>query len=105
MVNSPFTLALITGMSVEDVSENALANLGWDEVKLPHPVFIGDTLYCESTVLEARESRSHPEAGIVRVRSRGINQDGKIVIDFCRSILIYKRSAAPPKGCFPQIDE
>ena len=103
LVNSPFTLALITGMSVEDVSENALANLGWEEVTLPHPVFIGDTLFCETTVLEVRESRSHPEAGIIKVCSRGINQDGNIVIEFRRSILIYKRYAAPRKGAFPEI--
>ena len=105
LVNSPFTLSLITGMSVEDVSENAMANLGWDEVRLTNPVFVGDTLYCESEVLEKRESNSHPEAGIVKVRSRGVNQDGQVVIDFRRSILVYRRACAPSKGNFPEIKE
>ena len=105
LVNSPFTLALITGMSVEDVSENAMANLGWEDVRLNHPVFIGDTLYCGTEVLEKRESRSYPEAGIVQVLSRGINQAGKVVIEFRRNIMVYKRKAAPPKGHFPETKE
>lgn len=103
LVNSTFTLSLIAGMSVPDVSQNALANLGWDEVKLTHPVFIGDTLYCESEVLEKRESKSHSEAGIVTVRTRGINQAGKVVIDFKRTMMIYKRDHAPQPGHFPAI--
>ena len=105
LVNSTFTLALIVGMSVTDVSENAMANLGWEEVKLPNPVFIGDTLYCATEVLEKRESKSYPEAGIVRVRSRGINQDGKVVIDFVRSIMVYKKGKGPVGGRFPEVDE
>ncbi len=104
LVNSTFTLALVVGMTVSDVSENAMANLGWEEVKLPHPVFVGDTLYCETEVLTVRESKSYPEAGIVKVRSRGINQDGKVVIDFVRSIMIYKRGSSPRKDLFPAID-
>ena len=103
LVNSPFTLALITGMSVEDVSQNALANLGWEDIRLTHPVFIGDTLYCESEVLDKRESQSYPEAGIVKVRSRGINQEGNIVIEFGRSILVYKRDHAPAQEGFPDV--
>ena len=105
LVNSTFTLALITGMSVSDVSENAMANLGWEEIKLPHPVFIGDTLYCETEVLSKRESNSYPEAGIVRVCSRGINQGGAVVIDLVRAIMVYKRDSAPKKGLFPEIEE
>ena len=105
LVNSPFTLALITGLSVEDVSENALANLGWEEVRLTRPVFVGDTLYCETQVLAKRESGSYPEAGIVTVRSRGINQKGQIVIEFRRNILVYKRDAAPPRSRFPETEE
>jgi acyl dehydratase len=103
LVNSTFTLALVTGMTVPDVSEHAVANLGWEEVRLPHPVFVGDTLYCETEVLSKRESRSHPEAGIVQVRTRGINQDGQVVIDFKRSVMVYKRDHAPRRGFFPEV--
>jgi acyl dehydratase len=95
LVNSAFTLALITGMSVADVSQNAFANLGWDEVRLPHPVYEGDTLYAESEVLEARPSRSRPTVGIVRIRTVGYNQDGTPVIEFLRSIMVYRRDHLP----------
>ena len=105
LVNSTFTLALVVGMSVPDVSQNAMANLGWEEVTLPNPVFVGDTLYCETEVLSKRESRTYPEAGIVQVRSRGINQDGKVVIDFKRSVMVYKKDAAPSRGLFPEVEE
>ncbi|MSQ23404.1 MAG: MaoC family dehydratase [Chloroflexi bacterium] len=99
LVNSCFTLALITGMSVADVSQNAVANLGWEEVALPHPVFEGDTLYAESEVLSARPSASRPHAGIVQVATRGYNQDGTRVIEFKRSIMIYRRGHVPePPG-------
>ena len=104
LVNSTFTLALVVGMSVPDVSQNAMANLGWEEIKLPNPVFVGDTIYCETEVLSKRVSRSYPEAGIVRVRSRGINQDGKVVIDFSRSVMVYKKDASPGKGLFPEVE-
>ena len=105
LVNSTFTLALMTGMSVSDVSENAMANLGWENVKLTHPVFIGDTLYCETEVLSKRESNSYPEAGIIKVRSRGINQDGKVVIDYTRTIMVYKKDSAPARARFPEVKE
>ena len=105
LVNSTFTLALIVGMSVSDVSQNAMANLGWEDVKLPNPVFIGDTLYCETEVLGKRESKSYPNAGVLRVRSRGINQDGKVVIDYIRSVMVYKRDQAPKLGSLPEVDE
>lgn len=71
LVNSAFTVSLIVGMSVRDVSQNAIANLGWKEIRLPSPVFVGDTLYAESTVLEKRESKSRPNAGIVKVSTLG----------------------------------
>ena len=103
LVNSTFTLALVVGMSVSDVSQNAMANLGWEEVKLPNPVFIGDTLYCETEVLSKRESRTYPEAGIVQVLSRGINQDGDVVIEFRRNVMVYKTDSAPGKGSFPEV--
>jgi acyl dehydratase len=95
LVNSTLTLSIVVGMSVNDVSLNAVANLGWDEVRLPHPLFAGDTLYAESEVLGIRESRSRPNAGIVTVRTRGYNQHCDLVIDFKRSALIYRRGAAP----------
>ena len=105
LVNSTFTLALVVGMSVPDVSEQAMANLGWSEIRLPNPVFLGDTLYCETEVLARRESKSFSEAGIVKVRSRGVNQDGRVVIDLTRSVMIYKRAHAPSGDAFPEILE
>ena len=95
LVDSTFTLALVTGQSVTDISQNVLANLGWDEVRLPHPVYEGDTIYSQSEVLAARESRSRPNAGIVTVRTTGYNQEGVVVITFKRTILVYKRGQAP----------
>ncbi len=95
LVDSTLTLALVTGQSVIDVSQNGFANLGWDEVRLPHPVFEGDTIYSESEVIELRPSRSRPELGLVTVRTSGYNQDGVVVITFMRSILVYRRGHAP----------
>jgi acyl dehydratase len=95
LVDSTFTLALVTGQSVADVSQNVIANLGWDEVRLPHPVYEGDTIYSESEVLEARPSRSRPEAGIVRVRTTGYTQDGTVVITFTRTVMVYRRGHGP----------
>jgi itaconyl-CoA hydratase len=97
LVNSCFTLALVTGISVPDVSENAVANLGWEDVRLPHPVFEGDTIYARSEVLEARASRSRPNVGIVRVRTTGYNQAGTTVIEFERAVMVYRRGAAPSR--------
>ena len=95
LVNSCFTIALVTGQSVSDVSQNAMANLGWDEVRLPNPVFEGDTIYSQSTVLETRESKSRPNVGIVKVETTGFNQDGKPVITYKRTILVYRQGQAP----------
>ncbi len=94
LVDSTFTLALVTGLSVADVSQNAV-NLGWEQVRLPAPVFEGDTLYAQSQVLEKRESRSRPHMGIVKVRTIGYNQDGVVVIEFVRTLLVYKRGHGP----------
>ena len=94
LVDSTFTLALVTGLSVSDISQNAV-NLGWDEVRLPHPVFDGDTLYAQSEVLEKRESKSRPHMGIVRFKTSGFNQDGQVVIEFVRTIMVYKRGHIP----------
>jgi acyl dehydratase len=104
LINSTLTLAIVTGMGVADVSENGVA-LGWDEVKLPNPLFAGDTLYSESQVLEKRESRSNPKRGVVKVRTRGIQQEGKVVIDYVRSVLVWKKAHAPTRDLFPQIRE
>src|ERR1700704_5866477 len=82
LVNSCLTLALVTGQSVTDISQNVLANLGWDEVRLPHPVFEGDTVYSRSEELEKRDSKSRPNVGVVTVRTIGFNQDGVEVISF-----------------------
>ena len=95
LVDSTFTLALVTGQSVTDVSQNVFANLGWDEVRLPAPVFEGDTIYSRSEVLEKRESRSRPDVGIVRVDTTGFNQDGTVVITLRRTVMVYKRDRAP----------
>jgi len=91
LVASPLTVAILVGMSVTDVSQKAIANLGWREIRLPAPVFAGDTLYAESEVLEKRESKSRPEAGLVTVRTIGRNQDGTVVCTFERTILVAKR--------------
>ena len=94
LVNSTLTLAIITGLSVADISQNAV-NLGWDEVRMPHPVLEGHTLYAQSEVLEKRESQSRPQQGIVRVKTIGFNQDGTIILEFKRTILVYKRGFVP----------
>jgi itaconyl-CoA hydratase len=94
LVNSCLTLSLVTGMSVSDVSQKTIANLGWNDVKLTGPVFVGDTLYAESEVLAIRESQSRPTQGIVTIRTRGLKQGGTQVISFERSMLIPKRGHA-----------
>ena len=88
LVNSCLTISLVTGMSVSDISQKTIANLGWDKVRLSGPVFVGDTLYAESQVLSKRESNSRPKQGIVSVETKGIKQDESVVISFERSMLI-----------------
>lgn len=94
IVASPLTLAILVGMSVSDVSQKAIANLGWKDIRMTSPVFPGDTLYAESEVLDKRDSKSRPTAGVVTVRTRGVNQHGTVVCEFERSILIAKRGFA-----------
>jgi itaconyl-CoA hydratase len=94
VVASPLTLAIVTGMSVSDISQKAIANLGWTDIRLTAPVFVGDTIYAESEVLDKRESKSRPTQGIVTVATRGTKADGTLVISFVRSILIPKRGHA-----------
>jgi itaconyl-CoA hydratase len=95
LVVSTLTLAVVTGLSVGDISQNAVANLGWDKVRLPRPVFVGDTLYAETEILETRPSASRPGQGIVRVRTRGFNQREETVIEYERTVLVYTRAARP----------
>ena len=104
LVNSAFTLALITGMTVPDTSENAAANLAWTDITLPRPVFVGDTLWAETEVLATRESASRPNVGIVSVRTRGINQRREVVIEFRRTFMVYKREAPEVVDLFPGTD-
>jgi acyl dehydratase len=91
IVCSPLTVALMVGMSVTDVSQKAIANLGWTDIALTHPLYAGDTLTAESEVQAMRESASRPGAGIVTVKTTGFNQDGKVVCHFVRKMLIAKR--------------
>jgi itaconyl-CoA hydratase len=104
LVNSTFTLALVTGMSVPDTSENASANLSWTDITLPNPVYVGDTLWSETEVISKRESRSRPSVGIVGVRCRGINQRREVVIEFQRTFMVYKRDASEVADTFPGTD-
>jgi len=98
LVNSCLTLAMVTGMSVNDLSRKAIANLGWDKVRLTTPVFAGDTIYAESEVLEVRESKSRPTQGIVKVRTTGKKSDGTPFMSFERSILVPRRGHEPDAG-------
>src|SRR5438105_489149 len=95
LMNSALTLALVTGLSVPDISRHIVANLGWDKVRLPAPVFAGDTIYAQSEVLETRPSKSRPGQGVVRAKTLGFKQDGTVVIEFERSVLVYSRESAP----------
>jgi itaconyl-CoA hydratase len=94
LVASTLTLAVLVGMSVSDVSQKAVANLGWDKVRLPKPVFAGDTLYAESIVLAKRESQSRPDQGIVTVKTIGRNQHGEVVCEFERTMLVLRQASA-----------
>ncbi|HIC29526.1 MAG TPA: MaoC family dehydratase [Rhodospirillales bacterium] len=91
LVNSALTLSIVTGMSVSDISQKAIANLGWDKIKLTGPVFVGDTIYAESEVLEMRESKSRPTQGIVTVKTTGKTSEGLVFLTYERSVLIPKR--------------
>ncbi|MEJ2410125.1 MAG: MaoC family dehydratase [Novosphingobium sp.] len=101
LINSALTLSIIGGMGVADLSENGFA-LGWDYISLPHPVFPDDTLYCEQEITEKRESKSRPGQGIVKAKTRGLNQDGVVVIEYARSVMVWKRESAPTIHIFPE---
>lgn len=104
LVVSTLTLSIVVGISVVDISQNAIANLGWDNIRLVHPVFVGDTLYADSTVTNLRESKSRPHAGIVSVHTRGINQEGIVCLSFDRSVMVYKRGASGASDYFPKVN-
>ena len=95
LVNSTLTLAVVTGLTVDDVSGRAIANLGWDGIKLAAPVFVGDTLYARTKVLEVRRSKSRPTQGIVKTYTEGYNQDGTVVLSFQRASLVPSRETTP----------
>lgn len=102
IVSSGLTVAIVLGLSVGDTSQNALMNLGWEQIRLSHPVFVGDTLYAESVVLAMRPSKSRPYAGIVTCRTRGLNQDGETCLEWERSFMVYTRDADQDKDYFPE---
>ena len=95
LVNSCFTLALVTGQSTIDLTMNGVANLSWDEVRMPNPLFEGDTVYAKSEVVDVRASKSRPAAGIVQVKTTGVNQHGTTVIEFKRTFMVWRRGHAP----------
>jgi len=96
LVDSTLTLAIATGLSVSDISQNAI-NLGWDEIRLPNPLFNGDTLYAQSEVLSMRLSQSRPSMGVIQVKTTGFNQHGQVVIEFKRTLMVYRRGHVPPR--------
>ncbi|GGV18319.1 hypothetical protein GCM10010182_44590 [Actinomadura cremea] len=102
LVVSTLTVAIAVGQSVVDTTQNAFANLGWEDIRMSHPVFAGDTLFSESLVLAKRESASRPHAGIVTIRTRTLNQDGDEVCTFRRTFYVYRRGAEQLDGVFPE---
>jgi len=105
LMNSGVTIAIVLGMTVSDTSQNAFANLGIQDLNLTAPVFVGDTIYAETKVLEKRESNSRPHAGIVSFATRGIKQDKAVFMTYKRAAYIYKRDAEGPKSVFPQAED
>jgi itaconyl-CoA hydratase len=104
LVNSGFSLGLVLGMSVLETSHHAVANLGFEEVRFPHPLYVGDTVWVETLVLGVRESKSRPKAGVVRVRTRGLNQDGRVCVSYVRSFLVYRRDVPQVRELFPKAE-
>lgn len=102
IVNSGLTVALVLGLSVIDTSQNAVANLGWNDIRLVHPVYVGDTVYAESLITELRESASRPGMGIVTMRTRGLNQDGQELVVWTRSVMVPKSETGIGQHYFPQ---
>lgn len=105
IVNSGLTVALVLGLSVIDMSQNAVANLGWTDIKLTHPLYIGDTVYAESVCTDLRESKSRPDMGIVSMKTRGLNQDGVTLVSWTRSVMVSRQSAGIGVDYFPQAQD
>ncbi|KAF0971206.1 MULTISPECIES: MaoC family dehydratase [Gordonia] len=103
IVNSGLTIALVLGLSVIDMSQNAVANLQFTDVKLQHPVYVGDTIYAESICTDLRQSKSRPYAGIVSMVTRGINQDGEVVVSWKRSVMVATRESGIGQNYFPEV--
>jgi itaconyl-CoA hydratase len=97
-LNSTLTMALVTGQSVADLTPNVKTNLGWTDVRLPAPAYEGDTIYSESVVEALRDSSKYPNAGIMTLRTIGYNQHGTIVIEFQRTVMVYRKGQAPQIG-------
>ncbi|MDP4804499.1 MAG: MaoC family dehydratase [Candidatus Nanopelagicales bacterium] len=102
IVNSGLTVALVLGLSVIDMSQNAVANLGWTDIKLTHPVYIGDTIYAESICTEMRESSSRPNMGLITMFTRGLNQDGDQIVSWVRTVMLPKRETGIGQNYFPE---
>ncbi len=102
IVNSCLSVAMVSGISVIDMSQNAVANLGWTDIKLLQPLYVGDTLYAESICLDVRESKSRKNVGIIKVKTRGLNQTGEEVLSMTRTIMIAKRTSGIGQNYFPQ---
>jgi itaconyl-CoA hydratase len=94
LVNSCLTLSIVAGMSVSDVSQKAIGNLGWNDIRLVAPVFVGDTIYAESEVIAKRDSAKRPTQGVVTVRTTGRKADGTIFMTYERIVLVPKRGHA-----------
>lgn len=104
LVNSAITIAVVAGLAVTDTSENGFA-LGWDQITLPNPLYEGETIYSITDVIDKRESRSRPTQGIVKFRTRGVKQDGTVVIDYTRSVMVWRRADAPAQRHIPHIKD
>lgn len=102
IVNSGLTVALVLGLSVIDMSQNAVANLGWTDIKLTHPVYVGDTIYAESKCTDVRASKSRPDMGIVTMDTRGLNQDGDVIVSWTRSVMLPSRASGIGQNYFPE---
>jgi itaconyl-CoA hydratase len=102
IVNSGLTVALVLGLSVIDMSQNAVANLGWTDIKLTHPVYIGDTIYAESVCTDKRTSSSRPGMGIITMFTRGLNQDGDQIVSWTRSVMVPLRETGIGQNYFPE---
>ena len=102
IVNSGLTVAIVLGQSVIDMSQHAVANLGWTDIKLTAPVYVGDTIYSESLVVDIRSSQSRPDFGILTMKTRGLNQEGIVVVEWVRSVMIPRRSSGIGQDYFPQ---